>query len=67
MCKIRKQDNMFSTSLFQRDSHLDEYASFEKETARADVKMGGAYDFEGFTASTLRSKGCVAGVGVDDV
>jgi hypothetical protein len=27
--KVRKQDNMFSTSVFQRDSHLDEYASCE--------------------------------------
>jgi hypothetical protein len=29
--------------------------------------MSTAYDLEGFTSSTLRSKGCGAGVGVEEV
>jgi hypothetical protein len=35
--------------------------------AGAADNMSIAYDLEGFTSSTLRSKGCGAGVGVEEV
>jgi hypothetical protein len=35
--------------------------------AGAAGNMSTAYDLEGFTSSTLRSKGCGAGVGVEEV
>ena len=39
----------------------------EQGHAGAADNMSTAYDLEGFTSSTLRSKGCGAGVGVEEV
>ena len=37
------------------------------EEAGASSEKESAYDLEGLTTSTLRSNGCAAGVGVEDV
>jgi len=65
--KIRKQDNIFSTSLFREIPILTNTHHMKEGHAGAADSMSVAYDLEGFTSSTLRSKGCGAGVGVEEV
>jgi hypothetical protein len=58
---------MFSTSLFREIPILTDTHHVESGSFGASNETGVTYDFEGFTDSTLRSNGCVAGVGVEDV